>query len=136
MQHKYSDTEIQRLREARLAAGLTLEQLAELTGYALTTLSSVENGHDQPSARLVSTIVQNLNLNPDWIKTGRGEMISSTRRPAKASFLPSEKTVGRYEQRAKRLRDMAAALNAEAAELESEIAVAKRQASKAKKESE
>jgi transcriptional regulator with XRE-family HTH domain len=63
-----------RLRGARDQAGVTLAQLAERTGYAVTTLSGVENGHDQPSKRLLSRWIQALAINEAWLKTGEGEI--------------------------------------------------------------
>ena len=65
-----------RLRQAREQAGVTLAQLAERTGYALTTLSGVENGHDQPSKRLLSRWIQALAVNESWLKTGEGEIFA------------------------------------------------------------
>jgi transcriptional regulator with XRE-family HTH domain len=62
-----------RLRQAREQAGVTLVQLAERTGYAVTSLSGVENGHDQPSKRLLSRWIQALAINETWLKTGDGE---------------------------------------------------------------
>jgi transcriptional regulator with XRE-family HTH domain len=71
-----SESVIQRLRQAREQASLTLAQVAEITGYALTTLSSVENGHDQPSKRLLSRWIQALAINESWLKTGEGELFA------------------------------------------------------------
>jgi transcriptional regulator with XRE-family HTH domain len=65
-----------RLRQARARAGVTLAQLAERTGYAVTTLSGVENGHDQPSKRLFSRWIQALAINESWVKTGEGEIFA------------------------------------------------------------
>ena len=65
-----------RLRQAREQAGVTLAQLAERTGYAVTTLSGVENGHDQPSKRLLSRWIQTLAINESWLKTGEGEIFA------------------------------------------------------------
>jgi transcriptional regulator with XRE-family HTH domain len=68
-----SDSVIQRLRQARAQAGVTLTQIAEITGYAITTLSSVENGHDQPSKRLLDKWTQALSINKSWLASGEGE---------------------------------------------------------------
>jgi transcriptional regulator with XRE-family HTH domain len=65
-----------RLRQAREGAGVTLAQLAERTGYAVTTLSGVENGHDQPSKRLLSRWTQALAINKSWLETGEGEIFA------------------------------------------------------------
>lgn len=70
------DTISSRLRQAREQAGVTLAELAERTGYAVTTLSGVENGHDQPSKRLLPKWIQALAINESWLKTGEGEMFA------------------------------------------------------------
>lgn len=64
------------LKQAREQAGVTLAQLAERTGYAVTTLSGVENGHDQPSKRLLSRWIQALAINESWLRTGEGEIFA------------------------------------------------------------
>jgi transcriptional regulator with XRE-family HTH domain len=67
-----------RLKRAREQAGVTLAELAGRMGYAITTLSGVENGHDQPSKRLLSRWVQALAINESWLKTGEGEIFAKT----------------------------------------------------------
>jgi transcriptional regulator with XRE-family HTH domain len=54
-------------------AGLTLADVASSTGYAQTTLSSVENHHDQPSKRLFAKWIHALGINESWLNTGQGE---------------------------------------------------------------
>ena len=53
---------------------MTLEQLAELSGYALSTISSVENGHHIPNPRFVERLADVLGARLEWIETGEGEM--------------------------------------------------------------
>lgn len=72
----FSESIITRLRQARKLAGLTLADVAATTGYAQTTLSSVENHHDQPSKRLLSKWIQALAINEAWLKTGEGEIFA------------------------------------------------------------
>jgi transcriptional regulator with XRE-family HTH domain len=76
MQQHSSESIFQRLKAAREQAGVTLTQLAERTGYAITTLSGVENEHDQPSKRLLSRWIEALAISESWLKTGQGEMFS------------------------------------------------------------
>jgi transcriptional regulator with XRE-family HTH domain len=73
MQYLYSESVISRLRQARKMAGLTLAEVASSTGYAQTTLSSVENHHDQPSTRLLAKWVNALGISETWLNTGEGE---------------------------------------------------------------
>ncbi len=51
----FSEAMRSELKGRRLALGLTFAQLADGTGYALTTFSGVENGNDAPSRRLLAT---------------------------------------------------------------------------------
>jgi transcriptional regulator with XRE-family HTH domain len=74
MQDKRLESVSLRLKLARELAGVTLVQLAVRTGYAITTLSGVENGHDQPSKRLLSRWIQALAIDELWLKTGAGEI--------------------------------------------------------------
>jgi len=71
--YKTMESEYERLKHARELAGVTLAELARLTGYALTTLSSVENGHDKPSQRLLEKWTSALGISATWLKTGKGE---------------------------------------------------------------
>jgi transcriptional regulator with XRE-family HTH domain len=72
----FSESVLTRLRQAREKAGLTLADVASTTGYAQTTLSSVENNHDQPSKRLLSKWIQALGINESWLQTGKGEIFA------------------------------------------------------------
>ena len=76
MQNKTMDSVSFRLKHAREQTGRTLAELAQKTGYAQTTLSSVENGHDQPSKRLLEKWLGALSLNRRWVETGQGEMFT------------------------------------------------------------
>ena len=59
-------------------AGLTLAEAASTTGYAQTTLSSVENHHDQPSKRLLAKWINALGISESWLNTGEGEPFAKT----------------------------------------------------------
>lgn len=78
MQHNNLASICERLKEARERAGVTLAQLSERTGYALTTLSGVENGHDRASKRLLGKWIEALQLNEAWVETAEGEVFRST----------------------------------------------------------
>jgi transcriptional regulator with XRE-family HTH domain len=51
-----------RLREARLARGLTLEQLAETSGVSRAMISRIELGHSSPTAGLLGRLCGGLGL--------------------------------------------------------------------------
>jgi transcriptional regulator with XRE-family HTH domain len=71
------DSEGPRFREARLALELTLQDLHKITEYSISTLSGVEHGHDRPSKRLRSLLIHCLDINEEWLKSGRGNMFRS-----------------------------------------------------------
>jgi len=78
MQQENVDSIYQRLKAAREQAGVTLAQLAERTGYALATLSGVENGHDRPSKRLLGRWIDALQLDERWVEKGEGKVFRGT----------------------------------------------------------
>jgi transcriptional regulator with XRE-family HTH domain len=117
MQELFSEKMRERLRSARKEAGMTLEELADGTGFAMTTYSSVENGHDAPSPRLLETWIRRLNLNPQWAADGTGRMF----KPQRALFMIPPNELKSSKARASALRDQAAWLIEQAEQLEHEI---------------
>ena len=117
MQAKFSEKMRARLRKARNQEGMTLEELADGTGFAMTTFSSVENGHDAPSPRLLEAWIRRLRLNPQWLAEGKGRIFERSRMLVMIppSHLMSAKA------RARSLRDQASSLIQEAEQLEYEI---------------
>jgi phage repressor protein C with HTH and peptisase S24 domain len=69
----------ERLKQARLEAGLSQAELAKQLGAGQSTIASIENGRNQSSGRLVD-IAQLLNVNPAWLASGQ-----EPRRPVPAS---------------------------------------------------
>ena len=51
-----------RLREARLAAGLSQSELEELSGIPKASLSRYENGHVEPSIQTLARLARALNV--------------------------------------------------------------------------
>lgn len=66
-----------RVKLIRKTLGLTQEQLAQRLGIGKTALSMIETGRAALSARNKNILVQELNVNPDWIESGRGEMFNA-----------------------------------------------------------
>ncbi len=56
---------------------MTQEQLAQRLGVGKTALSMIETGKARLSSRNRNLLVQELNVNPDWIDTGKGEMFNA-----------------------------------------------------------
>jgi len=50
-----------RLKQVRMAAGLSQEQLAAIVGVSRNTISSIETGHFNPTAKLALVICIALN---------------------------------------------------------------------------
>ena len=86
-----------RLREARLAAGLSQSELEELSGIPKARLSRYENGHVEPSIQTLARLARALNVSEasllgdqrgileDFFKTleTRGVRIDSSQQGAK-----------------------------------------------------
>jgi transcriptional regulator with XRE-family HTH domain len=61
-----------RLRDARLARGLTLEQLAHLAGITGAAVSYIENGKTVPRADTIERLARALNVPRSWLAFGDG----------------------------------------------------------------
>ncbi len=72
-----------RLKLIRKRLGLTQEQLAQRLGVGKTALSMIETGKARLSARNRNILIHDLNVNPAWMETGKGEMFNAD--PALAS---------------------------------------------------
>ncbi len=67
----------ERLRALRKELGLTQEQLAQRLGVGKAALSMVETGKASLSSRNFNIIVQEFNVNPDWLSAGQGKMFNA-----------------------------------------------------------
>jgi transcriptional regulator with XRE-family HTH domain len=67
----------ERIRAIRRALGMTQDQLGEVLGVKKSTLSMIETGKAALSNRNKQILIQKLNIDPDWLESGRGEMIGS-----------------------------------------------------------
>ncbi len=66
-----------RVKLIRKALKMTQEQLAQRLGVGKTALSMIETGKSGLSSRNKNILVQELNVNPDWLDTGEGEMFNA-----------------------------------------------------------
>ena len=73
-----------RVKLIRTRLGLTQTQLAQRLGIGKTALSMIETGRAKLSTRNRNVLVQELNINPDWLDTQQGEMFNAE--PNLASF--------------------------------------------------
>lgn len=61
----------------RKQLNMTQDQLAQRLGIGKAALSMIETGKAGLSIRNKNILVQDFNLNPDWIETGRGNMFNA-----------------------------------------------------------
>ena len=66
-----------RIKLIRKALGMTQEQLAQHLGIGKAALSMIETGRAGVSARNRNVLVQELNVNPEWLDGGKGQMFNA-----------------------------------------------------------
>ena len=66
-----------RLRLIRKELGFTQEMLASKMGIGKSALSMIETGRAALSERNKNILIQELNVNPDWLETGKGEVFNA-----------------------------------------------------------
>ena len=66
-----------RLKLIRKELKLTQETLGKKLGITKNALSMIETGKQVLSERNKNILVQDLNVNPDWIETGKGKMFNA-----------------------------------------------------------
>ena len=66
-----------RIKLIRKALGMTQEQLAQHLGIGKAALSMIETGRAGVSARNRNILVQELNVNPEWLDGGKGQMFNA-----------------------------------------------------------
>ena len=67
----------QRVKLIRKELGMTQEQLAQHLGIGKAALSMIETGKAALSSRNRNILVQELNVNPNWLETGKGCMFNA-----------------------------------------------------------
>ena len=67
----------ERIKLIRKELKLTQEQLAQRLGIGKAALSMIETGKCGLSTRNKNILVQDLNINPDWLETGKGNMFNA-----------------------------------------------------------
>ena len=56
---------------------MTQEQLSQRLGVGKTALSMIETGKARLSSRNRNILIQDLNVNPSWLETGKGEIFNA-----------------------------------------------------------
>ena len=67
----------ERIRLMRKQLNMTQEQMAQRLGIGKAALSMIETGKARLSARNKNILVQDFNVNPDWIEIGEGKMFNA-----------------------------------------------------------
>ena len=67
----------ERVKLIRKELKLTQEQLAQRLGIGKAALSMIETGKCGLSTRNKNILVQDLNVNPEWLDSGKGEMFNA-----------------------------------------------------------
>lgn len=70
----------ERIKKIRKESGLTQEKFAERLGLKRNTIATYETGKSEPMDSIIVSICREFNVNEEWLRTGKGEMI--------AEFLP------------------------------------------------
>ena len=70
----------ERIKEIRQKAGLTQAEFAEKINLSRNYVAMMEIGQREPSARTISDICKEFNVNETWLRTGSGEMLRPQRR--------------------------------------------------------
>ena len=66
-----------RVKEMRKALGMKQDELSSILGIGKSALSMIETGRAALSERNKNILIQELNLNPQWIESGEGEIFNS-----------------------------------------------------------
>lgn len=84
-----------RLRLIRKELGYTQEMLARTLGIGKSALSMIETGKTSLSERNKNILVQEFNINPDWLESGEGEMFNDSRPDCQSFALRTDNTLPR-----------------------------------------
>ena len=66
-----------RIKEMRKALGMQQEDVSRILGIGKSALSMIETGRAALSERNKNILIQELNVNPEWLENGTGEMFNS-----------------------------------------------------------
>ena len=78
----------QRLKAVRKHSGLNQSQLSQTLGFARSFWNLVENGKTQVTENLLAALELKFPIDPDWVRTGEGQMLKS----GDASFVAGRKS--------------------------------------------
>ena len=71
----YKEAFAQKLKKARLEAGLTQQEVEQMTGIKQDTLSKYETGKREPNIETIGTLCDLYYISSDWLIGTRGNNI-------------------------------------------------------------
>lgn len=66
----------ERVKELRKIKKLTTEKFGNSLGVSRAAISNIENGNRRVTDQMFTSICREYGVNPDWLRTGEGEMFS------------------------------------------------------------
>lgn len=66
----------ERIKELRKTLGLTLEKFGARLGVGKNAISRIETAKSNVTDQMFLAVCREYNVNPDWLRTGTGEMFS------------------------------------------------------------
>jgi len=66
-----------RIKESRVRAGMTQEEIAKKMSTSITLVSRWENDKTEPRGSTRLKLARTLGVDPEWLRTGEGEMAQS-----------------------------------------------------------
>ena len=67
-----------RFKEIREKLGFSQEKFGEIIGLSKSGISNIESGQRNVTDKHIKLLCSELNINPDWLRTGEGEMFNES----------------------------------------------------------
>lgn len=75
----------ERLKELRIALGISQAELGERIGVSRAAISRLESGSNNFTNQMVTSICREFGVNEEWLRTGSGDMFEEMSRAEKAA---------------------------------------------------
>ena len=84
-QQKRGELMKERLKELRIALGISQAELGERIGVSRAAISRLEGGSNNFTNQMVTSICREFGVNEEWLRTGSGDMFEEMSRAEKAA---------------------------------------------------
>lgn len=64
----------ERFKKIRKAKNLTQQDLGSILDVSKQAIANIESGHNKPSIEIISKLIENLNVNANWLIVGKDNM--------------------------------------------------------------